>query len=237
MDSHSKSVSVIAQTVRRIETDIKAGCWQENERLPSERALAETLGVSRATVREAIARLASKGLVETRRGSGVYLLGSRPARLVAPWLQLIADTQPLREEMFEFRLVFECAAVRFAAQRASRRDHERLESILAKMRDAVARADVDSEAATDVEFHAALTAACRNRLIEQFYASAVTVLREHISSNTYDATLNNKNAVSQARARLRQHESIYFAVRDGDPDAAQGAMLKHIHYVEKQFSM
>jgi GntR family transcriptional repressor for pyruvate dehydrogenase complex len=237
VESRSRSTSALARTVRSLESGIQEGRWQADERLPSERALAESLGVSRATVREAIARLASKGLVEARHGSGVYLLRSRPAALSAPWLQLITDTPPLRSETLEFRLVFECAAARFAAQRSSHRELERFETILERMRDAVLRADVDTEAAMDGEFHAALAAASHNRLLDQFYASVIGMLREHIASNTYDATENNANAARQSRDRLVQHESIYYAIREGNPDAAQQAMYVHIDYVGKQFNV
>ncbi|WLE63328.1 FadR family transcriptional regulator [Burkholderia plantarii] len=237
VDSRTRNTGALASTVRRIETGITEGRWRANERLPSERALAEAFGVSRATIREAIARLASKGLLETRRGSGVYLLGAKPAALAAPWLQLISETPPLRTETLEFRLVFECAAARFAAQRSSQRELEKFEAILERMHAAVRDADVDEEAATDGEFHATLTAASHNRLLDQFYASVITMLREHIASNTYDATVNNANAAIQARDRLHQHEGIYRAIRDRDPDAAQQAMFVHIDYVGRQFNV
>jgi GntR family transcriptional repressor for pyruvate dehydrogenase complex len=227
----------VARAIRSIESGIYEGRWQADERLPSERALAESFGVSRATVREAIARLASKGLVEARHGSGVYLLRSKPAALSAPWLQLIADTPPLRSETLEFRLVFECAAARFAAQRSSQRELERFETIVERMREAVAREDVDAEAAMDGEFHTALVAASHNRLLDQFYANMIGMLREHIASNTYDATTNNANAAMQSRDRLFQHESIFHAIREGNPDAAQQAMYLHIDYVGKQFNV
>lgn len=223
--------------MRRIESGIREGQWHAGARLPSERALAESFAVSRATVREAIARLASKGLVEARHGSGVYLLRRRPTELSAPWLQLIAGTPPLRAETLEFRLVFECAAARFAAQRSSQRELERFQAILERMRDAVMRADVDAEAAMDGEFHAALAAASHNRLLDRFYASVIDILREHIASNTYDATANNANAAQQSRDRLHQHESIYQAIAAGNADAAQASMFVHIDYVGKQFNV
>jgi GntR family transcriptional regulator, transcriptional repressor for pyruvate dehydrogenase complex len=237
VESRSRSTSALARTIRSIESGIQEGRWHADERLPSERTLAESFGVSRATVREAIARLASKGLLEARHGSGVYLLRSRPAALSAPWLQLIADTPPLRSETLEFRLVFECATARFAAQRSSHRELERFQTILERMGDAVSTADVDAEAALDGEFHTTLAAASQNRLLDQFYASVIGMLRDHIASNTYDATANNANAATQSRDRLSQHESIYHAIRDGNPDAAQHAMYLHIDYVGKQFNV
>jgi len=232
-----KSTGALNQTVRQIETGIAEGRWLAGGRLPAERALAEAFGVSRATVREAIARLVSKGLLETRHGSGVYLLGNKPVGIAAPWMQLIAETPPLRSETLEFRLVFECAAARFAAQRASARQMEQFEALLERMHGAVHDADVDEEARTDGEFHATLTAASHNRLLDQFYAGVITMLREHIASNTYDATVNNANAAVQARDRLLQHETIYRAIRDRNPDAAQDAMFVHIDYVGRQFNV
>lgn len=236
MDSDSKTRSVLAYTVRRLEDGVLRGEWGVDTRLPAERTLAATLGVSRSTVREAIQRLVSRGLLETRAGSGVYVVATRkPAGAVAPWLQLIAESPPLREEMLEFRTVFECAAVRFAAHRATGDELQALERIVLRMRDAVSTADVDAEARADAEFHATLTTASHNRMLDQFYGNVIAVLRDHIASNTYDATLNNANASAQSSIRLSQHESIFEAVRKGDADAAQRAMLAHIVYVGRQF--
>jgi GntR family transcriptional repressor for pyruvate dehydrogenase complex len=235
-DIHSKTVGVLGQTVRRLEERILEGTWDVAARLPSERSLAESFDVSRSTVREAIQRLVSKGLLETKRGSGVYVMRKKPVGLAAPWLQLIAENPPLRAETLEFRLVFECAAARFAAQRSTQKELEQLEAILLRMRTAVGNADVDAEAHIDAEFHTALTAASHNRMLDQFYAGVISMIREHITSNTYDATVNNANASFQALTRLRQHESIYCAIRERNADAAQEAMFVHIDYVGKQFS-
>lgn len=235
MGFHSLSSGVLDRTVRQLEEKVLEGSWGALARLPAERALAEALGVSRSTVREAIQRLVSRGMLETKRGSGVYVVQKQPARLSAPWLQLVVDNPPLRAETLEFRLVFECAAARFAAQRSTPQELDRLQSLLSKMRDAVAAQDVDAEALVDGEFHTVLTAASHNRMLDQFYASVITMLREHIAANTFDATVNNANALIQSTMRLSQHESIYLAVRERNPDAAQQAMFAHIAFVGKQF--
>lgn len=236
MASNSKARGVLTQTVRQLEEGVLRGEWNIDTRLPAERTLAAMFGVARSTVREAIQRLVSKGLLETRPGSGVYVASRRQtAGAAAPWLQLIAESPPLREEMLEFRTVFECAAARFAAHRATRDERQALERIVRKMRDAVLDADVDAEARADAEFHATLTTAAHNRMLDQFYGSVIAVLRDHIARNTYDATLNNVNASTQSLIRLRQHESIYDAISEGNADAAQRAMLEHIEYVGRQF--
>jgi GntR family transcriptional regulator, transcriptional repressor for pyruvate dehydrogenase complex len=235
MGFHSRSCSVLDSTVRQLEEKVREGSWAVSARLPAERALADSMGVSRSTVREAIQRLVSRGMLETKAGSGVYVVQKQPARLSAPWLQLVTESAPLRAEMLEFRLVFECAAARFAAQRSTEQELDKLQTILLKMQNAVAAHDVDAEAVVDGEFHTALTAASHNRMLDQFYASTITLLREHIAANTFDATINNANAVIQSAMRLRQHESIYLAIRDRNPDAAQQAMFTHIAFVGKQF--
>ncbi|HEY1997171.1 FadR/GntR family transcriptional regulator [Paraburkholderia sp.] len=235
MAFHSLSPSALDKTVRQLEEKVLEGSWGTSTRLPAERTLAELMGVSRSTVREAIQRLVSRGMLETKPGSGVYVVQRQPARLSAPWLQLVAENPPLRSETLEFRLVFECAAARFAAQRSTPQELDKLEAILLKMRNAVVAHDVDAEAVVDGEFHSALTAAAHNRMLDQFYASVITMLRDHIAANTFDATVNNSNAVIQSTLRLGQHESIYLAVRDRNPDAAQQAMFAHIAFVGKQF--
>jgi GntR family transcriptional repressor for pyruvate dehydrogenase complex len=228
-------MSVLEQTIGHLERKVREGEWRAAMRLPSERTLAESLGVSRSTVREAIQRLVSAGLLETRPGSGIYVLQRQRPALSAPWVQLLDSQPPMRTETLEFRLVFECAAARFAAQRSTDAELEHLAAILSRMRAAVIAHDVDTEAGTDAEFHTALTAAAHNRMLEQFYATVIAMLREHITANTFDATVNNANAAAQAAMRLAQHESIYFAVRNRNPDAAQQAMFAHIDFVGRQF--
>lgn len=236
MGFHRLSSGILDKVVRQIEEKVLDGSWAVASRLPAERALAEHLGVSRPTVREAIRHLVSKGMLETKRGSGVYVVQKQPPALTSPWLQLVGEHPPLREETLEFRMVFECAAARFAAQRSTPDELHRLESLIARMHEAVTMHDVEAEARMDGEFHTALTAAAHNRMLGQFYASVITMLREHITANTFDATENNANATVQSAMRMHQHESIFMAVRERNPDAAQRAMFAHIDFVGRQFT-
>lgn len=236
MGFHRLSSGILDKVVRQIEEKVLDGSWAVSSRLPAERALAEHLGVSRPTVREAIRHLVSKGMLETKRGSGVYVVQKQLPALTSPWLQLVSEYHPLREETLEFRMVFECAAARFAAQRSTPDELHRLESLIARMQEAVSTHDVDAEAQMDGEFHTALTAAAHNRMLGQFYASVITMVREHIAANTFDATENNANAAVQSAMRMHQHESIFMAVRERNPDAAQQAMFAHIDFVGRQFT-
>jgi len=65
--------NALARVVKELESRILQANWRGDSRLPSERKLAAEFGTSRATVREAIQRLAARGLLETRRGSGLFV--------------------------------------------------------------------------------------------------------------------------------------------------------------------
>jgi GntR family transcriptional repressor for pyruvate dehydrogenase complex len=236
MASAGTTREALARVVRELEGRILDANWRKETRLPSERELAALFATSRATVREAIQRLVARGLLETRRGSGLFVSAQQPARLSAPWLQLIAENPPVREDTLEFRLVFECAAARFAAQRATPGELGDMASILVRMHDAVHAHDIEAEALADAEFHAVLATASHNLMLSHFYASVITLLREHITNNTYDASLIQHGANGLALMRLAQHQTIFRAIRAQQPDAAFRAMRAHIDFVGKQFS-
>jgi GntR family transcriptional repressor for pyruvate dehydrogenase complex len=209
-------------------------------RLPPERELAQRFGVSRTTVRSAIQRLVSRGMLETRQGSGIFIASDQPAAAAtpwpsAPWLGLV-DAQPsLRADTLEFRMVFECAAVRFAAQRADARDRKQLAGTILSMRKALREGDVAAEAAADAAFHAQLASASHNMMLGRFYANSIASLREHITRNTYEAGLDARLAARRSLERLRQHEAICDAILRQAPEDAALAMRAHIEFVGMQF--
>ncbi|ANN73366.1 FadR/GntR family transcriptional regulator [Bordetella bronchialis] len=209
-------------------------------RLPPERELAQRFGVSRTTLRAAIQSLVSRGMLEPRQGSGVFIASDRPAAAAtpwppAPWLGLV-DTHPaLRADTLEFRMVFECAAVRFAAQRAEADERRQLAATVRTMRQAVREGDVAAEAAADAAFHAQLASASHNMMLGRFYANAIASLREHITRNTYEAGRDAALASRRAQQRLGQHEAICDAILRQSPDDAALAMREHIEFVGRQF--
>ena len=133
--------------VKQMEAHVLDATWPPLARIPSERVLAASWGVSRSTVREATQRLSARGLLVSRHGSGVFVTDRLQARLASPWSQLLADSPVRREDTLEFRLVFECATARLAAERASPDEQALLGAIVARMREAVERGDVEAEAA------------------------------------------------------------------------------------------
>lgn len=202
-------------------------------RLPSERVLAEKLDVSRSTIREGLQRLVARGLVETRRGSGVFIASTGARSDLAAWGHEPAPSD--RAEMFEVRLMIECSAARLAAQRASADDLHMLGKSLARLEHAIEAHEINEEARADTEFHAALIVAAHNSLLTKLCIGLNQAIRTHISSNTFEATYSRADASSLASMRLEQHQQIYEWVVAQEADKAYIAASAHLQFVQGQF--
>ena len=109
-----------------LEQRILEGSLRPGDRLPPERELATELGVSRPSLREAIQKLASKGMVRSRQGGGTYITGALEASFFDPWQAMMGKHPQLREDLLEFRRMLEGQAAELAAQRATEADLQRL---------------------------------------------------------------------------------------------------------------
>ena len=168
-------------------------------------ALARELEVSPTPVREALARLESEGLVRKRPLAGYT---------VSPLLTLAEF-----HDMFDMRLLLECAAARWAALRAT--DAQRAELVEVAARTV--------EGGDDRAWHAAFTAldAHVHDLVAQ--ASASPLLRESIVRLHTHLHLHRRYfPYSQTAATNDEHRALAAAIRDGDPDAAESAMRLHL---------
>ncbi|MFC0402671.1 FadR/GntR family transcriptional regulator [Paraburkholderia rhizosphaerae] len=228
--------SALNHVIKQIESQLLDPALRPGARLPSERAMAEAFSASRSTVREAVARLVARGTLETRRGAGVFVSAAPQMMHDSLWLQRGAEGAPQRKETLEFREIFECCVARFAAERASADEHERLGAVLRDMNRAVSTGDVEAEARSDANFHLTLAAMAHNFMLTRFYTTVIDQLRDHITRNTYAAMLDLPHAKERSIARLAQHESIYRAICERAPDGAAHAMAQHLSFVGEQFS-
>lgn len=222
--SHTASESIAAQ-VRDALID---GRIQPGERLATEPELAAEFGVSRSTVREAIRMLRGQGFVRTVRGAkGGHFIVSPQTDVVAEsvgetfglWFE--AGTVSVAE-VDEARNIVEAACVRLAAERRTEGD---IEAIAAVLQESM----VDDQPLTaflelDVRFHRSIARAARNRLLELPMA-AIHLVRPR----------TNRLLRRHDRAAVRaQHQRLFEAVRDGDPDAAEAAFLDHAGYIARE---
>jgi len=207
---------------------ITNGRLKWGERLPPEKEMAQSLGVSRASLREAVHLLGALGILDVRHGVGTFLVSSPTNLLVHPvrWA-LTAEAQPVRQ-LLEARRVLEKSVAGLAAERATQKDLASLRRSLDEMRNAATH---DAYIDADVEFHISLAHAAGNAVLLQMMTSIRSLLYDVISRGTHDPT-----ALASA---IHHHEAILTAVRARDAASAEAAMDRHIaavaHFVGEAF--
>ncbi len=205
------------QVVDRLREFIDVQRLQPGDRLMSERELAQQLGVSRSSVRQALTALRVLGLIEIRHGDGVYLL--RAPGDVIPSLALeVANAQVDHPMIWEVREGVETQAARLAARRRTKRDLARMRQALDAMAESVAAGG--DGVVGDRHFHQAVWDAAHNEMLSQ----VVGQLREAID-RTSEASLT---VPGRPPASLEAHEAILAAIEAQDEAAADAAMRAHV---------
>lgn len=214
------SQEIIAQICQMI----RHGRLQAGDRLPSERELAEQIGVSRPSLREALRALEIAGLVETRHGGGTYVrdLLSGPISSLALVLDASGD---MVGDLWEVRTIFEPPIAALAALRATPEDIDLLGQIIARMRE-IGFDPTSSEQASmlDRSFHAAVVRASGNVAA----VHVLQVIHQHLQEGRRHF-INSPARWSQAQAA---HCAILDAIRRRQPREAHDAMLQHLQDVE-----
>ncbi|MEA1676023.1 FadR/GntR family transcriptional regulator [Nitrospirillum sp. BR 11163] len=218
------SADRIAAVSAALAAFIAEGALQPGERLPTERELMARLAVGRSTVREVIRQFQARGLVETRKGSGTYLL--RAITPGAVHVSLTIDAGLLRDRLLqtlEIRRGLEVAASEAAARRATPADLAVLEEKL----EAMERVHLEQGTAgpEDLQFHLAIYDATHNplfrQLLEQFRETF-----EHFFDKPFDRP-------DFARRSFALHRELFDAIRAGDPEAARLKTLGILAIVEE----
>jgi GntR family transcriptional repressor for pyruvate dehydrogenase complex len=211
----------------RVEADLAAGRLRLGGRLPGERALAEQLGISRPSVREAIRVLEAMGVVRTATGSGPdagAVIVAEPASPLTSLLRLHLATNHLpMGDIVQTRVLLESWAAREAACRRPRKDElARAEQLLDTMDDP----DLTPEEfhLLDAEFHVALSALAGNVLI----AAVMSSLRSAIHGYVMAAVPNLPDWEATAVGLRAEHRFILAAIQAGRPDQASALVVDHI---------
>jgi len=225
--------SVAEEVQRTIEVRLINGSWPAGTRLPAERQLAETLGVSRNSLREAIFCLKARGLLLSRHGSGVFVTDRLQAVISSPWQQLLADHSDLRWDTLEFRRELEAATAHYAALRADKNDFKKIEGIVKRLILAYDNGDRSEERQCDADFHEAIAEASHNSMFLYLHSGMVRMLREHISLNLKDMEDPSGEVTNQLR---EQHLSIWQSIRQHQPENARQAMLEHLDFTRAELA-
>lgn len=217
---------------REIEQRILEGRLKSGDRLPSEREFSVQLGVSRASLREAIQKLASRGLLESRQGGGTFVTDRLDSGFGNPWEQILREHPGVHEDMLEFRHMLEARAAECAAVRATAEDRERVRQCLAMLEQSFAGQDLDHQVDSDLAFHQAIAEASHNVIVGHLTASLLRLMRDNLRRN-----LSELMQVPAAReALLDQHRAVWRAIEQGDADLALAAAASHIGYVRQNLA-
>lgn len=208
-----KSSSDIASLMRR---SIEEGKYRRFERLPSSRQLAESLGVARNTLRDALNQLEREGLLETKAGSGTYI--TAPDRDVVP--SPVQEATPL--ELIDARFALEPHICRLSVLHGRREDFEAMEDLCLRMEASIG--DPASFAEADTEFHKALAATTRNNLLIWLIGQINTVRSLEEWTRMRHLTLD-EHIIRQYNT---QHREILNALRSREPERAAVKMKKHL---------
>lgn len=203
----------IATLLRRA---IATGTYMVNDRLPPERTLAESHGVARGTVREALNRLATEGRVEIRPGSGTYVTRA-PAN---DSMAAVGAANPL--ELMDARFAIEPHVCRLAVMHGRQTDFDRLDTLCDQMEDSVGRPTAFAEA--DAEFHRGLVACTGNCLLVWIVDQMTSVRDQEEWTLMRHLTLND-DIIRQYNV---QHRAILNAVRNREPERSATLMKKHL---------
>src|SRR5712691_6533840 len=189
-------------------------------RMPSERALAEQLGVGRSTVREALNGLAALGVLDIRHGRGVFVAASPSAHwgheAVVPAL-IRAQTNAL----IEARLVVQPEVARLAAERRTEADLKALERVLDAQQRLASSGSADRATKFGAEFDIRLAEAARNDVLTGMIRSLFHLMLDR-APRLYEL------ADGFGTWDVEEHRGIYTAVRDGDGELAAARMREHV---------
>ncbi|HET8598829.1 MAG TPA: FadR/GntR family transcriptional regulator [Segeticoccus sp.] len=206
------------QVVERLRAYVTSERLGAGDRLPGERDLAARLGVSRASVAQAIVALEVQGLVETRHGGGIFLL--RDTLDPEPATELLARRDRL-PDVLDAREALETQLARLAALRRTEEDLAAMEEAMRYMRRQVDAGELPLEG--DRRFHASVVTAAHSALLAAFYDQ----IRDAIAESRQES-LRQPHRPAQSFA---DHQAVADAIRAGDGARAAAAMHRHVEHV------
>ena len=217
------------EIVRQIKALIKDGKLRPGEKLPSERAFSQMLGVGRSSLREALNTLQATGFLEIRKRQGIYVRNVSTPLITDPLRQLLAEDRNELTHLYELRKDIEMAAAFHAAERRNARD-------LANIRGALKRMQKGLEAGAislrdDLDFHLGVAHASHN------------ILRVHVLKNIFDLSAEFLGVVLGKLSRepanlpfiVSHHQAILKTIEEQDKATARRAMKDHLSWVEEKW--
>jgi GntR family transcriptional regulator, transcriptional repressor for pyruvate dehydrogenase complex len=172
--------SVADQVYDQLKGNIVQGVWQPGEKIPSENQLVSLFGVSRASIRMAIQKMTTLGLLESKVGDGTYVKADGPGAYVKELVSFGLKPQD-QIEIMEFRKALETEALRLAAERATDEDLAELEAIHLRAREAHKKKDIKTYFNEDLQFHTQIFKMSKNSI----FATTIQNLQDMLFPHFY----------------------------------------------------
>jgi len=220
-----KNTKVYEDVIVEIKTMIQNGILKKGDKLPSERDLSEQLGISRASIREAIKSLQIVGLIESRQGEGNFIRDSFQDNLFEPLSIMFMLNECKVNEIFELRKVMEIETAALAAKQITDEELNDISDLLDKMR---VSENEEERVRYDKMFHYKIAQASRNFLIVNILNSISTLMDSFIK-DARKIIINNK----LKEATDFQHEQIWNALKEHNPNESAEYMRKHMELINE----
>ncbi len=231
MFSPIKSTKVYEQVIQQIQSMIATGELKSGDKLPSERHLAEQLGVSRTSVREALRALQIIGLIEVKQGDGNFIKESFDQCLFEPLSAMFMLHQSRPQEIVDLRRIIEMETASLAAQRISDEEIEELRGLIHQLKGFNEIQDEKNSVKVDKEFHYKIAHSAKNLLLLNVL-NVVSALMDNFIEDARGMILmdpQNKDVL------IEQHENIFKAIENRNPKEASEAMGVHIDFIIKEY--
>ncbi|HOQ38198.1 MAG TPA: FadR/GntR family transcriptional regulator [Defluviitaleaceae bacterium] len=212
-----KRQSVSEQVYEQLKHQLLIGEWKPGDKIPSENELAAAFGVSRVTVRQALQKLTTLGLIETKLGEGAFVKEITPGVYMNNMFPVVYLGRDSVVEVMEFRTIIEVGAAALAAERIKDEDIKKLEQYYKKMQ--ANKDNIEKYVEYDLSFHSQLAAATGNSLIIQMYCILQDILRMTIKNIT------EKNGVELG---LKFHNMLIDSMKEHNVEKAREIMFEHV---------
>ncbi len=226
-DNHRPGYEVISSKIIEF---ITTSHLKTGDRLPTERALSEQLGVSRTMIREAVKLLIAKGIVRSLQGSGLYV-ESEPSTFAVPTFDFLKAVGPEDvQSFFEFRLNIEIQTARLAAERITHKELLLLQAAVSLNKQGAKAHQLDLFSKSDDDFHCAIAEATRNPFL---ISTVKTIMRLQY----WIVALTIGSIPGSLPIAAEQHEIILSAIQNGQSKDAATAMSVHIETTHANYQL
>lgn len=215
------SARISATIVDQIRALIHQGQLEPGDRLPSERELCSSFGVSRVTIRDALRVLESSGLIEIRVGAhgGAYVTAPSTSNISTGLTDMLAMSSLSGAEITEARIIFELGLVDLVCERANEEDFQVLEEICRRSQRALESGSYSME--LSAEFHIRLAKSAHNRTLDLIVESFQGPLRYSLLEAQHAAPTMGDPGVAE-------HLELLKAIRNRDPAKARDILHRHL---------